>query len=48
MEWMRKGIHIITPNKKMNSGPLERYTQLKQHQRESFIHYFYEARGRGS
>lgn len=42
MEWMRKGIHIITPNKKMNSGPLERYTQLKQHQRESFIHYFYE------
>lgn len=43
MEWMRKGIHIITPNKKMNSGPLERYRELKAHQRNSYIHYFYEA-----
>ncbi|KFM28466.1 Bifunctional aspartokinase/homoserine dehydrogenase, chloroplastic [Auxenochlorella protothecoides] len=24
LEWMRRGIHIITPNKKMNSGSLER------------------------
>ena len=39
---MRKGIHIITPNKKMNSGPLARYQALKAHQRNSFIHYFYE------
>lgn len=45
MEWMRQGIHIITPNKKMNSGPLARYIELKQHQRESFIHYFYEVSG---
>ena len=22
-EWLRKGIHIITPNKKANSGPLD-------------------------
>lgn len=42
LEWMRKGIHIITPNKKLNSGPLQRYLELKTHQRESFIHYFYE------
>lgn len=42
LEWMRKGIHIITPNKKMSSGPLQRYQELKQHQRESYIHFFYE------
>ena len=24
------------------SGPLQRYLELKQHQRESYIHYFYE------
>ena len=42
LQWMRKGIHIITPNKKMGSGPLARYQQLKQHQRDSYIHFFYE------
>jgi hypothetical protein len=44
MEWMQKGLHIITPNKKLNSGPLERYLALRQFQRESYIHYFYEVR----
>ncbi|KAI3427052.1 hypothetical protein D9Q98_006993 [Chlorella vulgaris] len=42
LDWMQQGIHIITPNKKMNSGPYERYRALKEHQRNSFIHYFYE------
>lgn len=42
LEWMKKGIHIITPNKKLNSGPLEQYRALKQFQRESYIHYLYE------
>eukprot|EP00887_Chlorella_sp_A99_P001300 scaffold14.g1300.t1 len=42
LDWMQEGIHLITPNKKMNSGPLERYTALKTHQRSSYIHYFYE------
>lgn len=42
LEWMQKGINIITPNKKMSSGPLERYSQLKKLQRESYIHYFHE------
>lgn len=23
-DWLKKGIHVITPNKKANSGPLER------------------------
>ncbi|KAL0359968.1 UNVERIFIED_CONTAM: Bifunctional aspartokinase/homoserine dehydrogenase 1, chloroplastic [Sesamum radiatum] len=33
-DWLRRGIHVITPNKKANSGPLE--------QRLSYTHYFYE------
>ena len=36
------GIHVITPNKKLNSGPLEQYSALRQFQRESYIHYLYE------
>ena len=43
LDWMKKGIHVITPNKKMNSGPLAQYRALKQFQRESYIHYLYEA-----
>jgi homoserine dehydrogenase len=23
-DWLKKGIHVITPNKKANSGPLDR------------------------
>lgn len=38
------GIHVITPNKKLNSGPLEQYSALRQFQRESYIHYLYEVR----
>ena len=41
--WMKDGIHIITPNKKLNSGPYDLYTALRRLQRESYIHYFYEA-----
>ncbi|KAK9806380.1 hypothetical protein WJX72_012231 [[Myrmecia] bisecta] len=43
MEWMQKGIHIITANKKLNSGALEQYNAIRQVQRDSYIHYFYEA-----
>ncbi|CAA2966652.1 bifunctional aspartokinase homoserine dehydrogenase, chloroplastic-like [Olea europaea subsp. europaea] len=39
-DWLRQGIHVITPNKKANSGPLE---QLRALQRQSYTHYFYEA-----
>lgn len=42
LSWMRRGIHVITPNKKMNSGRLDRYLQLREFQGESYIHYFYE------
>ena len=34
----------MTPNKKLNSGPLPQYQALRQFQRGSYIHFFYEAR----
>lgn len=42
LEWMSKGINIITPNKKLGSGPLDRYQAVRNLQRESYIHFFYE------
>ncbi|XP_057974069.1 bifunctional aspartokinase/homoserine dehydrogenase 1, chloroplastic-like isoform X2 [Malania oleifera] len=42
-DWLRKGIHVITPNKKANSGPLDQYLRLRTLQRQSYTHYFYEA-----
>ncbi|KAF3785541.1 Bifunctional aspartokinase/homoserine dehydrogenase 2 [Nymphaea thermarum] len=42
-DWLRRGIHVITPNKKANSGPLERYLKIRELQRRSYTHYFYEA-----
>ncbi|KAG2634198.1 hypothetical protein PVAP13_2NG221500 [Panicum virgatum] len=42
-DWLKKGIHVITPNKKANSGPLDQYLKLRTLQRASYTHYFYEA-----
>ncbi|XP_042498537.1 bifunctional aspartokinase/homoserine dehydrogenase 1, chloroplastic-like [Macadamia integrifolia] len=42
-EWLRRGIHVVTPNKKANSGPLNQYLKLRALQRQSYTHYFYEA-----
>ncbi|XP_038717887.1 bifunctional aspartokinase/homoserine dehydrogenase 1, chloroplastic-like isoform X2 [Tripterygium wilfordii] len=42
-DWLRRGIHVITPNKKANSGPLDQYLKLRALQRKSYTHYFYEA-----
>ena len=53
MEWLQSGIHIITPNKKLGSGPLDDYRQLRKFQRDSYIrqfqrefniHFLYEVR----
>ncbi len=41
---LQAGIHIVTPNKKLNCGPLPQYQALRQFQRGSYIHFFYEAR----
>jgi aspartokinase/homoserine dehydrogenase 1 len=41
--WLKQGIHVITPNKKANSGPLKTYLKLRSHGEETGSHYFYEA-----
>ena len=41
--WLAAGIHIATPNKKANSGPLELYTRVQAARRAGASHYLYEA-----
>jgi aspartokinase/homoserine dehydrogenase 1 len=41
--WLAAGIHIATPNKKANSGPLELYTRVLDARRAGGSHYLYEA-----
>ena len=41
-EWLARGIHIVTPNKKANSGDLEYYRSLHETRRSSGAHYLYE------
>lgn len=41
--WLAAGIHIVTPNKKANSAPLESYRALQQARRIGGTHYLYEA-----
>lgn len=40
--WMEQGFHVVTPNKKLNSGPLADYLAVKQLQRAGRAHYMYE------
>ena len=40
--WLERGIHIITPNKKANSGPMEFYRTLRSITRARNRHYLYE------
>ena len=41
--WLKRGIHIVTPNKKANSGPLPYYRALQEARRAAGSHYLYEA-----
>ncbi len=41
-EWLSRGIHVITPNKKAFSGPFESYRALQAAANEGSSHYFYE------
>ncbi|MFT3904975.1 MAG: bifunctional aspartate kinase/homoserine dehydrogenase I [Steroidobacteraceae bacterium] len=41
-DWLAKGVHIVTPNKKANSGPLGYYESLKSARRASGANYLYE------
>ncbi|HEY5807210.1 MAG TPA: aspartate kinase, partial [Povalibacter sp.] len=42
-QWLASGIHIVTPNKKANSGNLELYAQLQEAKKQGGSHYLYEA-----
>ena len=41
-DWLAEGIHVLTPNKKANSGAIEYYRTLRQTSRRADAHYFYE------
>jgi aspartokinase/homoserine dehydrogenase 1 len=41
--WLNRGIHIVTPNKKANSGTLPYYRALQEAGRATGTHYLYEA-----
>lgn len=41
--WLAAGIHVVTPNKKANSGPLALFTQVQDARRSGGSHYLYEA-----
>ncbi len=42
-EWLRAGVHVITPNKKANSADLAYYRELQASRRAGAAHYLYEA-----
>jgi bifunctional aspartokinase / homoserine dehydrogenase 1 len=42
-DWLAAGVHVVTPNKKANSGPLAYYRSLEQTRRASGAHYLYHA-----
>jgi bifunctional aspartokinase / homoserine dehydrogenase 1 len=41
--WLMRGIHIVTPNKKANSGSMPYYRSLQEAKRATGTHYLYEA-----
>jgi aspartokinase/homoserine dehydrogenase 1 len=42
-QWLKAGIHVVTPNKKANSGPLSYYESLKAARKAGGSSYLYEA-----
>jgi aspartokinase/homoserine dehydrogenase 1 len=42
-DWLARGIHVVTPNKRANSGPLAAYRRLVALGSRHRTHYFYEA-----
>jgi aspartokinase/homoserine dehydrogenase 1 len=41
--WLSRGIHVVTPNKKANSGTMPYYRSLQAAKRAAGTHYLYEA-----
>src|SRR5690606_18285405 len=42
-EWLSRGVHVITPNKRAHSGPMPYYEELKRLTRGARRHFLYEA-----
>jgi len=42
-DWLAAGVHVVTPNKKANSGPMQDYRALREAGRHSGAHFLYEA-----
>jgi aspartokinase/homoserine dehydrogenase 1 len=42
-DWLSAGMHVVTPNKKANSGDLAYYRALRDARRAAGSHYLYEA-----
>ena len=42
-EWLKAGIHIVTPNKKANSASLSSFRAIQDARRGTGAHYLYEA-----
>ncbi len=42
-EWLERGIHVITPNKRAHSGSMENYRRLQSICRAGNTHFLYEA-----
>lgn len=40
--WLAAGIHIVTPNKKAHSAPMEAFRSLQSARRDGGTHYLYE------
>jgi len=41
-DWFRQGIHVVTANKKAQSGPLSYYDELLTSRRRTHTHFLYE------
>ena len=41
-DWLTRGLNVITPNKKANSGPVERYRRLRDAARRHGRYFLYE------
>jgi aspartokinase/homoserine dehydrogenase 1 len=42
-DWLARGLHVVTPNKKANSGPLPYFRAIQEARRAAGTHYLYEA-----
>jgi len=41
-EWLHRGIHIITPNKKAGTAPIDEYRRIKSEARSKLRYFLYE------